>query len=52
MEKTTDKAAIKAQITSLKLERDTALQEKNSEQLRRVRRQIHRLKRKIRRLAA
>jgi len=51
MEKTTDKAAIKAQIHSLKQERDAALQEKNSEQLRRVRRQIHGLKRKIRRLA-
>ena len=50
MEKTTDKAALKAQIHSLKQERDAALQEHNSEQLRSVRRRIHRLKRRIRRL--
>lgn len=44
-----DKAALKAQIKSLKQQRDAALESRDSEELRRVRRQMHRLKRKIRR---
>jgi len=42
-----DKAAIKARIKELKVERDEALTAKDSVQLKRVRRKIHRLKRKL-----
>jgi len=42
-----DKTAVKAQIRALKVERDAALDAKDSVELKRVRRKIHRLKRKL-----
>ena len=42
-----DKAAIKASIRALKVERDEALSAGDSVQLKRIRRKIHRLKRKL-----
>ena len=42
-----DKAAIKARIKELKVQRDAALEAKDRLQLKRVRRKIHRLKRRI-----
>ena len=45
------KLAIKQQIRGLKEERQKALDARDSEQLRRVRRNIHGLKRKLRRMA-
>ncbi len=44
-----DKAAVKAQIKALKVERDQALDTGDSKELKQIRRRIHRLKRKIRR---
>lgn len=43
-----DKSAIKAKIRALKASRDAAVEARDYEQLRRVRRRIHRLKRRIR----
>ena len=43
-----DKAAVKAQIRDLKVQRSSALEAKDSVELKRIRRKIHRLKRKIR----
>ena len=40
-----DKASIKAQIKTLKGERDTALEAKDSARLKQIRRKMHRLKR-------
>ena len=42
-----DKAAIKAKIRELKVERDKYLEARDRVQLKRVRRKIHRLKRRI-----
>ena len=42
-----DKAAIKARIRELKVQRDEALAARDSVQLKRARRKIHRLKRKL-----
>ena len=42
-----DKAAIKAKIRELKVERDKAIEAQDHKQLKLIRRRIHRLKRKI-----
>lgn len=42
-----DKAAIKARIRELKLQRDEILAQKDPVELKRIRRKIHRLKRKL-----
>ena len=42
-----DKAAVKAQIKELKLQRDEVLAAKDPVELKRIRRKIHRLKRKL-----
>ena len=44
-----DKAAVKAQIRALKVERDAALEARDKKQLKRVRHKIHRLKHQMRR---
>lgn len=43
-----DKSAIKAQIKKLKKERDQFLQDKKSDEVRKVRKQIKKLKKKLR----
>ena len=42
-----DKRKVKAQIRALKVERDKALEARDSKKLKQVRRKIHRLKRQI-----
>lgn len=44
-----DKSKLKAEIRELKARRDAALEAKDTEELRRVRRRIHRLKGRLRR---
>ena len=44
-----DKTTIKRRIRELKHQRDAALEQRDHDELKRVRRHIHRLKRKIRR---
>ena len=43
-----DRTKLKTQITELKVERDRALEAKDSKQLKKARRQIHRLKHQLR----
>ena len=43
-----DKAKIKAEIRKLKVDRQAALEAKNHQELKKIRREIHGLKRKIR----